>query len=313
MSRARFIARRLLQTVPLLAAIMLMVLLLLHVVPGDPARAIGGITATEETVQKIREDLGLNRSLPVQYFSYVGNALKGDLGNSTRSGRSVTSIIADRIAPTAWLLICGMALSVVLSSVVSVLSARSKDTWLDYSLIGITVAGISIPTFWAGLMLILLIALPTGLFPIAGFGQGLAGHANAIVLPALTFAIAISPVMIRALRTKLIDLYRQDFVTMSRAAGLSENAILFRHLSRHAALILITMISVQVGPMIFVSVVIEKTFALPGLGEALVNAVSQRDFPVIQGITLVTALFVTGVHLFADIVTSFLNPRMTLE
>ncbi len=313
MDRGRFIFRRLLQTIPLLAGIMLLVLLLLHVVPGDPARAIGGISASEEQVDQIREELGLNRSLPVQYVSYVGNALRGDLGRSTRSGRTVTSIIADRLAPTALLLACGMILSIALSSVISVISARNKDSVLDFALIGVTVAGISIPTFWAGLMLILLIALPTGLFPINGFGDTPLENLHSIVLPALTFAIAISPVMIRALRAKLVDLYRQDFVMMSRAAGLSENAILYRHLSRHAAITLVTMISVQVGPMIFVSVVIEKTYALPGLGEALVNAVSQRDFPVIQGITLVTALFVTGVHLTADIVISFLNPRMTLK
>jgi len=313
MDRGRFIFRRLLQTIPLLAGIMLLVLLLLHVVPGDPARAIGGISASEEQVDQIREELGLNRSLPVQYVSYVGNALRGDLGRSTRSGRTVTSIIADRLAPTALLLACGMILSIALSSVISVISARNKDSVLDFALIGVTVAGISIPTFWAGLMLILLIALPTGLFPINGFGDTPLENLHSIVLPALTFAIAISPVMIRALRAKLVDLYLQDFVMMSRAAGLSENAILFRHLSRHAAIILVTMISVQVGPMIFVSVVIEKTYALPGLGEALVNAVSQRDFPVIQGITLVTALFVTAVHLTADIVISFLNPRMTLK
>jgi peptide/nickel transport system permease protein len=292
---------------------MFMVLMLLHAVPGDPARAIGGISASEETVEKIREDLGLNRSIPVQYISYMGNALRGDLGKSTRSGRSVTSIIADRLPPTIWLLLSGILLSVVVSAVVSVVAAQNKDTLLDYSLIGLTIGGISIPTFWAGLMLILLIALPTGWFPISGFGEGFFGHLHSIILPALTFAIAISPVMIRALRTKFIALYRQDFVMMSRAAGLTENAILYRHLSRHAALILLTMISVQVGPMIFVSVVIEKTFALPGLGDALVNAVSQRDFPVIQGITLVTAVFVTLVHLTADILASFLNPRMGLE
>lgn len=313
MSRSGFIAKRLLQTIPLLAGIMFMVLMLLHAVPGDPARAIGGISASEETVEKIREDLGLNRSIPVQYISYMGNALRGDLGKSTRSGRSVTSIIADRLPPTIWLLLSGILLSVVVSAVVSVVAAQNKDTLLDYSLIGLTIGGISIPTFWAGLMLILLIALPTGWFPISGFGEGFFGHLHSIILPALTFAIAISPVMIRALRTKFIALYRQDFVMMSRAAGLTENAILYRHLSRHAALILLTMISVQVGPMIFVSVVIEKTFALPGLGDALVNAVSQRDFPVIQGITLVTAVFVTLVHLTADILASFLNPRMGLE
>jgi peptide/nickel transport system permease protein len=312
-SRSGFIAKRLLQTIPLLAGIMFMVLMLLHAVPGDPARAIGGITASEETVQKIREDLGLNKSLPVQYVTYIGNALKGDLGKSTRSGQGVTSIIADRLPPTLWLLLTGMLLSIAISAVISVLAARNKDTLLDYSLIALTIGGISVPTFWAGLMLILLIALPTGWFPTSGFGEGFSGHLHSIILPALTFAIAISPVMIRALRTKLIALYRQDFVMMSRSAGLSENAILFRHLSRHAALILLTMISVQVGPMIFVSVVIEKTFALPGLGEALVNAVSQRDFPVIQGITLVTAIFVTLVHLIAEILASFLNPRMGLE
>jgi len=313
MTHSGFIAKRLLQTIPLMAAIMFLVTLLLHVIPGDPARAIGGLNASEETVQKIRQDLGLDKSLPVQYLTYVGNALRGDLGKSTRSGKSVNSIIADRMAPTVWLLFCGTLLSVLVSSVVSAASARSKDTLLDYGLIGLSVGGISMPTYWVGLMLILLIALPTGLFPISGFGEGYSGHLNSIVLPATTFAIAISPVMIRALRAKFIALYRQDFVMMSRAAGLSERAILLRHLSRHAAIILLTMISVQVGPMIFVSLVIEKTYALPGLGEALINAVSQRDFPVIQGITLVTAFFVTFVHLGVDILTSFLNPRMELQ
>jgi len=313
MSHAGFIAKRLLQTIPLMAAIMFLVLLLLHVIPGDPARAIGGLNASEEAVQKIRVDLGLDKSLPVQYLTYVGNALQGDLGTSTRSGRTVNSIIVDRMAPTIWLLVSGTLLSVLVSSVVSAASARSKDSLLDYSLIGLSVGGISMPTYWVGLMLILLVALPTGLFPISGFGEGFAGPLHSIVLPASTFAIAISPVMIRALRAKFIGLYRQDFVMMSRAADLSERAILLRHLSRHAAIILLTMISVQVGPMIFVSLVIEKTFALPGLGQVLVTAVSQRDFPIIQGITLVTAFFVTFVHLTVDILVSFLNPRGGLQ
>lgn len=313
MSRARYILGRLLQTIPLIAGILLMVMLLLHVVPGDPARAIGGITASEETVEQIREDLGLNRSLPVQYAAYVVNALRGDLGRSTRSRQPVTQIIGERLAPTLWLLGAGLLVSVIVASVVSVLAARNKDGPLDYALGGLTVVGLSIPAYWGGIMLLLLIALPTGLFPISGFGDDIPGHLNAIVLPSITFAMAISPVMIRALRAKLVALYREDFVMMSRAAGLGEGAILTRHLSRHAALILITMVSVQVGPMIFVSVVIEKTFALPGLGQALVNAVSQRDFPVIQGITLVTALFVTLVHLSADILISILNPRTDLE
>jgi peptide/nickel transport system permease protein len=313
MSRLRYILKRLLQTIPLLAGILLMVMLLLHMVPGDPARAIGGITASEETVEKIREDLGLNRSLPAQYLAYVGSTLRGDLGKSTRSRQPVTKIIADRLTPTLWLLAFGMVLSVSVATFVSVLAARNKDGPLDHVLGMLTIAGLSMPAYWAGIILLLLIALPTGAFPISGFGTGFGGHLNAIVLPAITFALAIAPVMIRALRARFIVLYREDFVMMSRAAGLSERAILGRHLSRHAGLILLTMISVQIGPMIFVSVVIEKTFALPGLGQALVNAVSQRDFPVIQGITLVTALFVTLVHLTADVVASFLNPRMDLS
>lgn len=313
MSRTRYILRRLLQTIPLIAGILLMVMLLLHVVPGDPARAIGGITASEETVAEIREELGLNRSLPAQYLAYVGNALRGDLGISTRSRQPVTEIIGDRLAPTLWLLIAGMIVSVLIASTIAVLAARNKDRTLDYIMGGVTVVGLSMPAYWVGIMLLLLIALPTGAFPVSGFGKGFTGHLNAIFLPALTFAMAIAPVMIRALRAKLVALYREDFVMMARAAGISEGAILRRHLSRHAALILITMISVQVGPMIFVGVVVEKTFALPGLGQALVNAVSQRDFPVVQGITLVTALFVTLVHLTADIVMSFLNPRMVLQ
>lgn len=313
MTRFSYMIKRLLQTIPLIAGIMLMVMLLLHFVPGDPARAIGGITASEETVAQIREDLGLNKSFPAQYATYVGNALQGDLGVSTRSRQPVTDIILQRLAPTLWLLTAGMILSAVVASVISVFAARNKDGGLDYALGGVTVVGLSMPTYWVGIMLLLLIALPTGAFPISGFGKTFWGHVNAIILPSITFAFAISPVMIRALRAKLVALYRDDFVMMSRAVGLSEKAILGRHLSRHAALILITMISVQVGPMIFVGVVIEKTFALPGLGQALVNAVAQRDFPVVQGITLVTALFVTFVHLSADIVSSFLNPRMVLQ
>lgn len=311
--RLRYILKRLLQTVPLLAAILLMVMLLLHVVPGDPARAIGGMTASKETVEQIREDLGLNRSLPAQYVAYVGNTLRGDLGKSTRSRQPVTQIISERLAPTLWLLTAGMILSLALATVVSVIAARNKDGGLDYLLGGLTVAGLSMPAYWSGIMLLLLVALPTGLFPISGFGKDTLGHLHSIVLPAVTFALAISPVMMRALRAKFITLYREDFVMMSRAAGLSERVILRRHLSRHAGLILLTMVSVQIGPMIFVSVVIEKTFALPGLGQALVNAVSQRDFPVIQGITLMTAVFVTLVHLTADVLASFLNPRMDLS
>ena len=313
MSKSRYILVRLLQTIPLLAGILLLVMLLLHVVPGDPARAIGGITASEETVEQIRKELGLDRSLPAQYFAYLGNTLRGDLGKSTRSRQPVTKIIADRLAPTILLLTFGILMSIAIAALLSIVAARNKDGWSDCLIGAVTVSGLSMPAYWVGIILLILIALPTGWFPISGIGNGLAGILNSLFLPALTFAFAIAPVMIRALRARFISLYSEDFVTMSRAAGLSEDRILFGHLSRHAALILLTMISVQIGPMIFVSVVIEKTFALPGLGQALVNAVSQRDFPVIQGITLVTALFVTTVHLSVDIISSYLNPRMELR
>ncbi len=313
MGRYGFILRRLLGLIPLLLGVLLLVFILQHIAPGDPARLILGARASEEQVQELRDELGLNDPIFEQYVRYVGRVLQGDLGRSLRTKQPVTEIIKEKLPPTLWLLVAGTLFSLTISVPLAILVAAKPDGWLDHLTRTASLFGLTMPPFWVGIMLLLFIALPTGWFPIAGFGDTFAERVRAIILPALTMAIALSAVQIRSLRTAMIEVNASDFVTTARSLGIRGRRLAARYILPNAVLPMITLLAVQIGYMLFGAVVIEATFSLPGLGQAMVSAVTTRDFPLVQGITLVFALMVVGVHLGADVAFTIIDPRVEIR
>lgn len=310
MGRLAFIGRRLAMAVPTAILVLLLVFLLLHLAPGDPARTVAGLRATEESVQETRVELGLDRPLSEQFGKYLSRLWQGDLGKSTASNLPVSEVIGGRLAPTAWLLIAGATIAVTMSLLLASAAARHRDRWQDQVIRWFTVASLAMPAFWVGLLLILLVALPTGWFPVGGFGGSLTDRVRSVALPGLTLALALAPVQIRALRSSLIEVYEAEYAAAARAIGVGERRLLWRHLLRNAALPAVTVLAVQTGSLLFAAVIVEATFGIPGIGQALVEAVSRRDFPVVQGITLISAGLVMGAHIVADVVYAILDPRV---
>lgn len=313
MGRFGFVAKRLLQTIPMLFGIVLIVFLVLQITPGDPARQIVGLRASEAELEEVREELGLDDPVLVQYVRYVGNVLQGDLGYSYKSRKPVSDIIGERIGVTLWLMGAGILLTILISVPLGVIGALRKDRAADHAIRGLGLLGLSMPPFWTGVILLLLVAIPTGWFPAGGFGETFPEKVRAIFLPALTLAIASSPFIIRGLRASIISVMESEYISTARSIGVAGGRLVRRFVLRNSAGPAITLLAIEMGYLLFGAVVIETTFALPGLGQGLVLAARGRDLPSVQGYTLLFALAVVVVYLVSDIVTAILDPRVEIE
>ncbi|MCD2442526.1 ABC transporter permease [Agromyces sp. SYSU K20354] len=313
MNRYLFIAKRLALAIPLLFGIVLLVFLILKVTPGDPARLIVGLRASEAELQLVRDQLGLDDPAIVQYFRYIGDVLTGNLGYSFKSNEAVTSIIAERLPVTIWLLGFGALLSLAISVPLAITSARRPDRAFDHATRGFGLVALAMPSFWVGIILILTIALPTGWFPVGGFGETPTEHLRSIVLPALTLALSIAPLQVRSLRASIIAVLGAEYVTTARSLGVGHGRIMSKFVLRNAAPPTVSILALNIGYLLFGAVVIETTFALPGIGQGIVLAARQRDIPSIQGYTLLFAIVVVLVFLIADIITSIADPRLEVE
>lgn len=313
MSRFGFVAKRLLQTIPMLFGIVLVVFMVLQVTPGDPARQIVGLRATEAELEEAREELGLNDSIIEQYVRYVGNVVQGDLGFSYKSRKPVSSIIGERIVVTAWLLGAGVFFTLLISVPLGVIAALHRGKLADHVIRGFGLLGLSMPPFWTGVILLLLFALRFDFLPPGGFGETFSEHVRSIILPALTLAIASAPFIIRGLRAAMISVMESDYVSTARSIGVAGNRLVRRFVLRNAAGPGVTLLAIEIGYLLFGAVVIETTFALPGVGQGIVLAARSRDLPTVQGYTLLFALIVVAVYLLADIITAILDPRVEIE
>ncbi len=313
MGRFQFVLRRIVLTVPLLLGIVLLVFLVLKLTPGDPARQIVGLRASQAQLDQVRQQLGLNDSVLVQYVHYVGRLLHGDLGYSFKSLEPVRSVIADRLPVSLWLMSFGAAFALLISVPLGTLAGLRPNSATDHVIRGVGLLGLTMPSFWVGIVLILLVALPSGVLPAGGFGDTPAEHLRAIILPALTLAISIAPIQVRSLRASLVDVRAADYMTTGRSLGLSESRLLRRFTLRNAMPPTMSVLALNMGYLLFGAVVIETTFALPGIGQGMVLAARGRDLPMIQGYTLLFAVLVVGVYLLADIATAMLDPRVEIQ
>jgi glutathione transport system permease protein len=301
----QYIVKRLLGLVPTLLIVGVMVFLLVHLLPGDPARLAAGPDATPETVQLVRRDLGLDLPLPQQFVRFVSGAVSGDFGKSMRTKRPVAAEIAARFAPTFWLTIWAMAWSVVFGMGIGIASAVWRNRWPDRLGMTLAVSGISFPAFALGMVLMQIFAVQLHWLPTVG-----ADTWKHYILPSLTLGAAVAAIMARFTRSSFVDILQEDFIRTARAKGLSEPIVIAKHGLRNALIPVLTMMGLQFGFLLGGSIVVEVVFNWPGMGRLLVDAVDMRDYPVIQALVLLFSLEFILINLIVDVLYGLINPTI---
>jgi peptide/nickel transport system permease protein len=315
MDRFAYVLRRLAQLVPVALGVTFVTFLLVHLLPGDPALAVLGDRATPQLIAQLHHQWGLDRSLPEQYWLFLQRLAHGNLGDSLLYRVPVRSMIVQRTPVTLLLLSYSTVLAVLISVPLALLAARRKDGPADQAVRAVPIVGLGMPPFWVGLMLVTLLASGDVFkwFPVGGYGSGFTGHLDSMFLPALTVAIGTAPLLIRSLRASLLRVLEADYITTARAKGLPERRVLLRHALRNGLMPMITVLGINLGFLIGGTVVVEKVFALPGVGAMIFDGISQRDFAVVQGTTLVLASLVVLVNVVIDVTYSLLDPRVRYD
>jgi ABC-type dipeptide/oligopeptide/nickel transport system permease component len=296
--------KRVLLVIPVLIGVSIAAFLMSHLVPGDPVRVMLGENATAEQTEQLREQLGLNDPIVVQYFRYISGAVRGDLGTSIRSGQPVIEEILDYLPATLTLTLTAVTTAAIVGITLGVLAAISKRPGVDAGIMGFALIGISMPTFWSGILLILLFGLKLDWLPIAGDGW------RALILPTVTLAAPSAAVLARMTRSSMLEVLGQDFVRTARAKGLRDRIVVVRHVLRNALVPVITIIGLQFGALLGGAVIVESVFSRPGLGRYTVVAIQQRDFPQIQGTVLFAAAAYVFVNLAIDLFYAVIDPRI---
>jgi peptide/nickel transport system permease protein len=307
-----FVGRRIIQSIPVLFGITLVSFFLIHLIPGDPVAAILGNHYNEKTAAALRKALGLNLPLWNQYLLFLGHVLHGDLGQSVYYEQPVTQVIGDRLEPTVWLVIYSATLSAAISLPLAILSALRADGVIDQVIRAMFVATFAMPAFLGGILLILFFSIDLRIFPVSGFGTSFVDHLHYLFLPALTISLALSSVLIRSLRNSILEVLHEDYIRTARSKGVHYRMVVLRHVLRNALLPTVTIFGVNIAFLLGSTVIIENVFAIGGIGQLLVSAILQRDYPVVQGITLVLAVSVVAVNLLTDVAYAVLDPRISL-
>jgi peptide/nickel transport system permease protein len=310
MHRFKFVLYRPVQLVPVLIGISIVTFILIHAIPGDPARLLLGAKATPEAIAAIHARYGLDRPTGIQYFYFIANLLRGELGLSIIYKAPVLLVVAGRIFPTLFLLIYAVVLAVVLSVVLGSLAAAQRGRPIDQAIRLFSTIGLGLPAFWLGIVLIMLFSIRFGWFPVSGYGDDILDRLHHLFLPAFTVALAMAPVLTRNLRASLIAESTADYVSAAKAKGLPRHVIFFHHVFRNSLIPTVNLLGVNVGWLIGGTVVVEAVFSVPGLGSLLVSSIFARDYLVVQAVTLILALGVVATNFVVDIVTVALDPRI---
>jgi glutathione transport system permease protein len=300
-----YFVKRLLGLTPTLLIVAVLVFLFVHMLPGDPARLAAGQDADEQTIALVRQELGLDRPLPEQFVSFFSHMLQGDFGTSMRTRRPVATEIAERFLPTLLLTLASMSWAVVLGMTIGVVSAVFRNEWPDRLGMAIAVSGISFPAFALGMLLMQVFSVQLGWLPTVG-----ADSWKHYILPSLTLGAAVAAVMARFTRASFVEVMQEDFVRTARAKGLKERTVIAKHCLRNALIPVVTMMGLQFGFLLGGSIVVEAVFNWPGLGRLLVDAVTMRDYPVIQTLVLLFSLEFILINLVVDVLYGFINPTI---
>ena len=300
----RYLFSSILKTIPVLLLITLIVFLLVRVT-GDPVSLMLPETATAQERESLREALGFNEPLPIQYLTYLGNLVQGDFGDSFRYNTDAFALVLERLPATFELAVASMIIAIVISVPLGILSAVKRNSFLDLFITGGSVLGKAMPSFWLGIMLILLLAVTFQIFPVSGRD----GPLN-LVLPAITLGTGIAAEMTRLIRSSMLEILGQDFIRTARSKGLTEPVVVGKHGFRNALIPVVTIMALQTSTLIGGTLITETVFAWPGLGQLLVQAVNLRDMAVVQAATFLIAIFVIVSNLLADLLYRWLDPRI---
>lgn len=303
-----FILRRLIQTIPVIFGVTIVVFIIMQLVPGDPAVLLAGEGATRETIDALRTQLGLNQPLYAQYIDYVTNIFRGDLGTSLKNNQPVLDEIMLRLPITLELAIFSTLITIVLGMAAGIISAVKPYSIIDTVVMIIALLGISLPSFWFGLMLMYGFSVKLQLFPVAGWDSF--AH---IILPAFTLGAGGAAIVARMTRSSMLEVIRQDYIRTARAKGVKERVIVYKHALRNALIPVITVIGLQFGALLGGTVLVESIFAINGLGRMIVDSIRMRDLPMVQGGVLVASLVFVAVNLLVDVLYRFFNKRIELN
>jgi peptide/nickel transport system permease protein len=307
----RYIARRLVLLAPVVLGLSIFVFSLIRFAPGDPVHASLGIDYTPELAARMERELGFDKPLVQQYFFWLGKAVRGDLGRSIVGGETVLDLIRSRIGNTILLALASMLVGLLIAVPLGIVSAIHKDSLLDNVSRVVAMIGVSMPPFWLGILLLIAFALRLGWFPASG---SIAEHGvRALVLPAITLGASFAALIMRMVRSTMAEVLLEDYVRTARAKGLRARGVYVRHAFRNALIPLVTVIGLQFGLVLGGAVLTETIFNIPGLGRLLVEAVGRRDYPLIQGVILVTSLMFVFANLVVDVTYSFIDPRIRYE
>jgi peptide/nickel transport system permease protein len=304
---------RLAQVIPTLLLVSVLVFCLQQLMPGDPAVVMAGDSADPQTVAQIRAELWLDRPLPAQYVHWLGGVLHGRLGYSWRNREDVTALIGEKLPVTAQLAVMAFLVASAIGVPAGVLAAVRRNSAWDYLANAVGLAGLSIPTFWLGIMMILLFSVRLGWLPPSGYVPLTEDWVRSLattVMPAFVLGAAIAAVLMRHTRSAMLGAMGQDFIRTARAKGLPERVVVLRHALRNALIPVVTLGALELGTLLSGAVLTEQVFSIPGFGKMVVDAVFNRDYPVVQGVVLVTATLIVALNLLADILYVLINPRL---
>jgi len=304
----RYLMRRLVLTVPVLLGVATLVFALIHMIPGDPAQAMLGDGASPEEVSQLRERLGLDRPLLVQYGSFLSGVVRGDLGVSLRNDQPVARQILDRMPATVELAFAAMAVAIVVAVPLGIIAAVWRGTFVDHGAMTLSLVGISVPNFWLGPLMAIVFAVELGWLPVGG--RGTAAH---LVLPAVTLGAALAAILARMTRASLLEELREPYVLAARAKGVSRTRAVLHHALRNGLIPIVTILGLQFGVVLTGAVITETIFAWPGIGRLLIQSIGFRDYPTVQGCVLLIAVTYVAVNLITDLTYGFLDPRIRVD
>jgi len=311
-----YIAKRILSLIPVLFVVTIAIFLLIHITPGDPAAAMLGIEASQEEIQALSEELGFNRPIYQQYMSWIFNILKGDLGDSIFMHQPVSEAIIEHIGPTLSLALLAQIIALIIAIPFGIIAAYKRGSFTDYSLMGLSLLGMAIPSFLLGLFLMLFIGVKLQWLPVAGYeplSEGLWTHLQYLILPGISLGTIQAALITRMTRSSMLEVLNLNFIKTARSKGLNEMKVLVKHAFRNAFLPILTVIGQTFGTLVTGAVVVESIFNIPGLGQLILNSISRRDFAVIQGVVLSVTLMYVTINLIVDLLYGAVDPRVRLD
>lgn len=312
----RFIAKRIISVIPVLIIVSIVIFSLIHLVPGDPATAMLGDLATEEDIAALRIRMGLDKPLIEQYFIWIGNIFHGDFGMSVVNNETVCSLIISHIRPTISLAIYALVIAAVIAIPLGMIASRKKGSAIDHVVSVISLAGISLPSFLLGLFLMLLFSVKFRIFPVSGYkeiSEGFLEHIRSLTLPAIALGFMNAALMMRMTRASMLEVLGSDYIKMAKAKGVKEFSLLAKHAFKNTLVTLITIFGQSIVQALSGAAVVESLFAVPGLGQLMVNSIGRRDYYVIQAIVLLIAVINVVINMIIDILYGFVDPRVRVS